>query len=286
MLDNNLLKYFSKYATKDGCLNLSSNEFEIVEGRDDFKFFDFLHCKEGIYFTKCTPKPIADAEILMGQIYNLLGLNSAIYLPAKQNEESTYLQVVSNNVIRNNYVYACEQLDKIREKTGQLFSLELPQRKIDNVVDYSKLITKEAMAKQILLRVADVATKNTDRNTSNYAYKVEDGIITDLATFDHGACGTYPFNNNYAYYHDFECDNLMSDYQFLLMLRDNENIPDYVSFEDMADKIGSVDVSGIAEDIYQTINYKIEQKLVDNTLKQMDYVANALVCSEQELINI
>lgn len=286
MLDNNLLKYFSKYATKDGCLNLSSNEFEIVEGRDDFKFFDFLHCKEGIYFTKCAPKPIADAEILMGQIYNLLGLNSAIYLPAKQNEESTYLQVVSNNVIRNNYVYACEQLDKIREKTGQLFSLELPQRKIDNIVDYSKLITKEAMAKQILLRVADVATRNHDRNTSNYAYKVEDGLITDLAIFDNGASGTYPFNNNYLYFHDFVGNTFISDYQFLLMLRDNENVQDYISFTEMAEKLGDVSVQEVANDIYQTINYKIEQKLIDDTSKQIDYVANALVCSEQELINI
>lgn len=286
MIDNRLLKYYPTYATEDGFLKLDSKGFKVVEGKNDFKFFDFLHCSEGIYFLKATPKPIADAEVLMGQIYNLLGLNGAVYIPAKLDEKSSHIHVVSNNVINKNYIYACDQIEVMRKTTGKLFALELPQRKIENVVDYSKIISNEAMAKQILMRVADVATKNHDRNTSNFAYKVEKGIITDLATYDNGACGTYPYNNSYFYYHDFQNSFSMSDFQFLLTLRDNENVQDFVSFNEMAEKIGGINVSNIASDIKQTTNYNIEQQLIDSTARQMDYVANALVCSEEELVNI
>ena len=284
MFDNGLLKYFPEHATKDGLLNLKPPVFNMFPGVDDYRFLDYLETQEGIFYAKSVSKQVADAEILMGQIYNLLGLDCAVYLGGKEFETSSKITVVSNNVVKGNYVYAHDHFSKLEEKIGKYWCLDLPQRKIDNVIDYSKIITKEAMAKQIFMRIADVATRNIDRNTANFCYKIENGIITDLSLFDNGAC-SQPYIDR-RYFHDFESSDNLSEYLMLAMVRDNENIRDYVSLESIANKIGSINIVDMAKDINQTTGYVLDKTFVDDTARQMDYVANALVCSDEQFYNM
>lgn len=287
MFDNGLLKYFPKDFTSEGCLDLSNLHFEMEYGNEEYSFLNFLRCKEGRFFCKYASKEFVDAEVLGSQIFRKAGLNSALYIPAKSSKGTLY--AVSNDVIGTQNIIAFDHMQILREQLNTEFPLSMPNKKKDNLIDYSKIITKDAMRDVIKMRYFDVAYENPDRHESNYALKVENGIITAVYMFDFGESAN-KLERGYLldYYHDFEFkkNSLLSDLEMLLMARENENLQDYISCSELAENIGSINVSAIASDIKSTIGYEIGGEFIDQTARKFDYVAEGLVCSEEKLLDL
>ena len=141
MYSNGLLEYYKKGYFKEGFLDVS--RLKIVEGRSSM-FDTCVSCKSpvGVFYKKYHnyfSKEMADAEILLSQIYNSLGLTSAVYLPV---EDRGRRFLLSNSVDGQN-IYQASTYNSVMAS-----HLGCNREQIDNFMN--KQIVSSPTGKQIV----------------------------------------------------------------------------------------------------------------------------------------
>jgi len=283
MYDNGLLKFYKKYARKDGYLKSKRCGLKLVANDGEDPSLDIIKTPTGRIFCKhLSLEREHNAEVLLSQIYQQVGLNSAIYTPILAQKNQTF--VASNDVsdsttmIGGKFFSSMAIAEGIRKKDTYI-----PVRKEDNKLDYSKYFTKQAMEEYLKMRLFDCASVNGDRNDTNYFFSVQDGKAVQLRTFDHGFSGyaSPKYIDTDYYYTNFtghnKCVGDNTREEILFHFKNSENILDYVSPASLAEELGSVDVMAVKQDIKQTIGYEIDQSYADMIATSYDYVANELV---------
>lgn len=282
MLDNGLNKYFDKHLTSHGSLKLHELGFEITNGIGTFRGLHMFNTPEGSY---CLRDVYAakeyDAEILLGQVYNLCGLESAIYLPAVD-KTKTYL--VSNNLDNINSLTGFQFFEKMKDETDESFPFLLPSKIDDKQMEIiNKYFTKDAVRDYIKKVVLDTASCNTDGNACNYIFEILNGKANKVKSFDNEYSGRMFFefgpDSEFAVYQNFFLGALPKNRQEIIQeVKTNETSLSFISPQEIAESIGGVDIVATAKDIEQTLpGYYFNDKYVNGMAYSFDKMAEDLV---------
>ena len=289
MKDNGLLKYYQDkhkaktLINKKNLLN-DNNENVYIPLHGNVRA---VTLPEGDFYIKKVGKHERDAEILLSQIYAKAGFTTAIYTPV--GSKGFYTHVASNDIKqgknlisqkmfnRNNHVEVKQDIEDSMAKFNigeNMFYM--PQSKQEEHIDYSKYITKEAMQTLIKMRLFDVAGCNTDRHGTNFFLDVEDNVVKDIALIDYSMSGRmFSSKQELFFINEFSAKSL-SDFEFLKELEKNEIARDYISLQECAESVGSVDVLGTAQEIKEEIGYKLDSKYVDKIASSFDMFATGI----------
>lgn len=295
MEDNGLIKYYKNFKRGRDLTNPKLHDgfsFGMVRTKSD-ELQACLTTPEGSYYVKTADKKQRDAEVLLSQVYAKAGLKSAIYLPA--GHISKYRCVVSNDIAKKeNIVIAKDYFSDIRSKVlnGVTFdsntiacnSFYMPQKKENAQVDYQKYITPDAMRNLQKARAFDLASFNIDRHHLNYFLKTQGDLVTDVILIDHAMSGEIFKNRNLVndwlelsmYYSEFFYGKHFKD-EIISSFKTNEVVQDFITPQELAESLGSVDILDTARDIRGTIGYKINQEYVDCIAKSFDDTADQLM---------
>lgn len=309
MYDNGLLKYYREKAYRDGILRCEDLPMEQVKNFarvgvyyiDGAKFYTKIP-----RYTKNFTKTMQDAEVLISQIYNRAGIQSAIYLPATGELGDI---VISNDVEKsdNTIVLAEKFWEHIKDETF-LYMLDFLYPGKSEYEDISSYFTNRALQQQTKLRIFDIASYNTDRHEENFYYKMSapfqqqvDGkpvepsgtsssvMADDVVAIDNEQSGItssriltrlekHPDDAPMEtfYLTDFNGSRLNRG-EALLALKENEPLGELLNKSELAEEIGSISPSSVAQDIKDTIGYEVDPKYVDFLEKSYNEVAEALM---------
>ena len=265
MTDNGLLEYYKNCSNKDGFLELDKMP---LKKSHNSKYYTQTPDGKGFYVKKCGYGEV-DAEVLVSQIYAQLGLATAIYLPAIVGDRTA---VISNDISGKN---SLRMFDYLLDNVNA----HLPQRAQFGVYDISRFYLPQAIRTLGLVESANLASGNIDFHIGNYFVKVNkqsdfvfDKLpIEDIFPFDYGMCYHSFFGDEYArnvYYTTLTQNSignkmlLKTKPQAINLLKENPLIQSNISSYEIAEKLGNVDVYGIAEDIAQTTGYEISPSLL------------------------
>lgn len=294
MEDNGLIKYYrDRKKGKDLTSTKKHKDFSILSKETDIKKVQcYLQTPEGIYYTKCASKAEIDAETLLSQVFCKLGIQTALYLPA--GHKNKYVYAVSNDITNENTILAKDYYEQLWAnikkddsyscvKVGQHpFYMPIVKEQVE--LDYNKFITPEAMRTLQMTRGLDMASFNTDRNWCNYYFQVEDNLIKDIILIDHAMSGANVESTlcddlvDHMYFNEFNSLLGRNNYSRIISyFKNNEVVQDYITPQELAETIGSVDVVDVARDIKSTIGYKVNEKYVD-------YLANSFNDTAEDLL--
>lgn len=327
MYDNGLLEYYRSLKHNNGFLNVSSLGVN----------FNYLYTKNQVvhedikgkpyYIKSATPtryftKQMCDAEILLSQIYNKAGIQSAVYLPARNNSSSF---LICNDVAKEDIVLASDYLIKKCDFPYLPFLAPLEELRAKPTDIY----TLHAMKQQTLMRVLDTASFNYDRHGANFFYKLQpttsiqnsqvcslfnssqlepnpqssqnecvgvlntersqtpravSEMVDDVVAIDFGVSGSViaQLENNpdadkfNIYKSDFATFNTPRE-KVIKEIRTNERFAELVDKQELAETIGGINPSSIAEDIKQTTGYEVNPVMIDILSKSFDDMAEGLV---------
>ena len=299
MIDNGLLKYYPEYFDEFGRLQFDTLKIKSKEsfnGRHSVikvQLKNKLFSKENsniFYFHKSLGRnlgnsrgvqvDIADNEVLLSQIYTMLGLKSAIYIPTI--DKDNVLGVVSNNMVTPN----SQTMLGFSLSTNLLESYENYKFPYDCFKNYSekelflhKYFEEKALKDYVKMHVIDVACNNTDRNVGNFYVDVifdENNMpkIHDIRLFDYEMSGLQSagfFKNGLGN------GNLKTKEQMIEEFKTNEYVNSFYTPAQLAEMLGNIDVIETARDIKQTINYEIDDGLASNYARLIDDTAEALI---------
>lgn len=277
MYDNGLLKYYEKHSCNGGYLDAR------VLG---LKEENSISCKvsecssaAGRFFRRVNgggrviEKFVTDSQVLLSQIYNKAGIQSAIYLPAEVKGKKFLL---SNSVLTPETVLADDYIEGF-PKFEYRFPIDfLNPRHTGAVVE--KYFTERAMLAQTKMRVYDTASFNNDRHYANFFYKLKDGKADDVVAIDFeiGSCAFYPEDKlSDVFFNDFENHPMIRE-EMLEHFRTNEEFAILMDKDELAEEIGSISPTKVAQDIKQTIGYEINPDVTDLLERSFDQVAEAL----------
>lgn len=317
MYDNGLLNHYKFGNQKDGFLNVSDMSiieninmvgFRTMQCRvDGSPFYMKLYNHE---------YPLSrlhgDAEILLSQLYSKAGISSSIYLPADRQGQKILL---CNDIEKPNIVlatnYLSKQLSYSRQKTVPFLAKDYKG------VNPSRLFTSHAMQQQTKMRLLDVASYNTDRHQANFFYTLEhnapyllqegqedkDEVLfgeeivnyfralrpnkaKDVSAIDFESSGgnismlldsNYDENSTFnAYMNDFK-KGVMTRPEIMREIKDSENLSQLIDKKEFAEVVGSLDPQGTAQEIEETIGYKVDERMVDVLSKAYDEMAETLL---------
>ena len=285
MQDNGLLKYYRLKAYREGFLD--TKQLRLKE--ENASMFDSaVRCKSptGVFYKKFRyyfPKDMADAEILLGQVFSKAGLNSAIYTPAEDGKNRFLLcnDLSGKDTIRaRDFHEIIAEQTKIETTTVTSF-MGQPYTTGAEIVKY---FSQKALTQKVKTRVLDSATFNSDRQDCNYFYTVNNGVADEVVLFDYERSGVESTNCiargqevyvNYGYPNDF--GEVLTRKGVVDEIKRNEFVASSVSLPQIAEEIGSVNVTEIALDISRTTGYVIEPKYVDLISKSIDETAEMLI---------
>lgn len=290
MYSNGLLEYYKKAYFKDGFLEVS--KLKIKESDTQSIFDTCVSCKSpvGVFYKKCRnyfSKEMADAEILLSQLYNRLGLTSAVYLPAREGKHKFLLSnsVNGKNIFQarifNGFVSSkvgCEEELVTSFMNKQVYS----SQEGEQIVKY---FSRRALSQKIKMRVLDCAANNPDREDCNYVFKVDDdNIAQDIIVFDHERSGLESRRiilekglgiPTTGFCNDFGVENASRE-DVLNQIKQSELCNKLVDRHALAQQIGEVDVNAVALDICRTTGYMIEPSYTDYIAKSFNLTANYL----------
>ena len=313
MFDNGLLQYYESLGSQKGILNASGLKFtpnlEIKKGKVRRGTINgkSYYLKSALRANK-VDMAYYDAEILLSQIYNRAGIDSAVYLPVMFSD-GHYL--VSNDVesersiLASKYFYSCS-------KGSKILSIPFLADKKDLSVNPSKFYTKKAMQQQTKMRILDTATCNYDRHRDNFFYKVRQPIVdakkddgevtegssivdffrgiipnkaTDVVAIDFGVSGNIAPLLHFGEEYISIYDHYSNDFSRKLMYRDelineiaeNENLSQLIDKKDFAETIGSINPYSVAQDIQDTTGYAVNQDYTSFLSKALDDMAETLI---------
>lgn len=273
MFDNGLLQACKGKTTKDGYLVLPRKSFNTTPYcYTNSKRIDKMFYQGEEYFLKLATKPEIEAEVLLSQIATLLGLDCAIYLPVKTGIMQKL--VASNNINQQNYISSREYLSGGASYTVEplIMPKELGER---DVKYYSQFIEKDAMCNLIKIRLFQTASNNDDGNKDNMFYRLnENGIIENVSSIDNAMASNRGIGG--SFYNEF-CDEQLTLEEMICNFRENETMQQFITAKELAESIGSVNVSSVAKDIFHTMDFKIGQGLVDDISFSYDNMAEQLI---------
>ena len=273
MVDNGLMKACQGNTTKDGYLILPKKSFNTTPySYTNSKRIDKMFYQGEEYFLKLATKTEIEAEVLLSQIAILLGLDCAIYLPVK----TGFMQkvVASNNVKQQDYISSREYCSGGARYTVK--SLILPKELGERDLKYySQFIEKDAMCNLIKTRLFQTASNNDDGNKDNMFYKLdENGIIQNVSSIDNAMAANRGIGG--TFYNEFS-DEQLSLEEMICNFRENETMQQFITANELAESLGSINVSKVAKDIFHTMDFKIGQGLVDDISFSYDNVAEQLI---------
>ena len=288
MHDNGLLKYYRTKCYKDGFID--ARDIKLQEDLTASMTATAIRCKSpvGYFYKKMNgffSKEVADAEILLSQLYQTAGLDSAIYLPGRDGWKTFLL---SNDVCGKDVIEARSFHDRIADKEGISTPVmaTLTSKPYQTGSDIVKYFTKKALAKRIITRAYDSAGHNPDRQDCNYVYKLNDlGQAEDLALFDYerggieaSQCMTFGRDVllGYGYAND-QGDKNISRIGMIDRLKHDEFVASVVDLSQVGEQMGNIDVKGTALDIARTTGYVVEPRYVDFISKSFNQTAELLI---------
>lgn len=277
MYDNGLIKYYSQNNYKDGILD--ARDINLVEQQK--VSFKVTSCasSEGRFFkrvngSRVKDKKITDAQILLSQIYNKAGLQSAVYLPAQIKGKRFLL---SNDVSSSpDTILAYDYIAQFPHFQSR-FPLDfLSERHSGKVVE--RYFTERALQQQTKMRVFDTASYNNDRHYANFFYRLQDGVADDVRAIDF-ELGTCAYNRtdaaSDAFYNDF-MPLQMPRQELLTKFKEDELFATLVDKDALAEEVGSINPVAIAQDVEDTIGYKIDPALPQFLDKSFTEMAEVL----------
>lgn len=290
MYSNGLLEYYKSSYFRDGFLDVS--RLKIVESRTQSVFDTCVSCKSpvGAFYKKYHnyfSKEMADAEILLSQIYNQLGLTSAVYLPAEErgrrfllsnsvDGKDVFQASVYNSIVASHIGCTEKQINSFMD--NQVASSDAGRQ----IVDY---FSERALAQKVKMRVLDCAANNPDRENCNYVYKInEDKVVEDIAVFDHERSGLEAWRNmrqnQYGAFTRGFCNDFglkdASKQEVIDHIKQSEICESVIDRHALAEEIGSIDVNAVALDVCRTTGYVIDPKYTDFIAKSFNTTANYL----------
>lgn len=288
MHDNGLLKYYKTKCYKDGFID--ARDIKLQEDLKTSMTATAIRCKSpvGYFYKKMNgffSKEVADAEILLSQLYQTAGLDSAIYLPGRDGIKTFLL---SNDVCGKDTVEAKVFHDRISDKEGISGPVmaTLTSQPYKTGSDIVKYFTKQALVKRIKTRAYDCAGHNPDRQDCNYVYKLNKfGQAEDIALFDFersgveaSQCMTFgrEIMLGYGYAND-QGDRNISRIGMIDRIKHDEFVASVVDLSKVGEEMGNIDVEGTALDIARTTGYVVEPRYVDFISKSFNQTAELLI---------
>ena len=286
MQDNGLLKFYRYRAYREGFLD--TKQLRLKEESSSM-FDSAVRCKSptGSFYKKFRyyfPKDMADAEILLSQVFSKAGLNSAIYIPAEDGKNKFLL---CNDLTGENTIRARDFHEIIAEQTKiETASVtSFMAQPYSTGADIVKYFSQKALTQKVKTRILDSATFNSDRQDCNYFYTVNaQGVADEVVLFDYERSGIESTNCiargqevyvSYGYPNDF--GEVLTRKGVVDEIKRNEFVASSVSLPQIAEEIGSVNVPEIALDISRTTGYVVEPRYVDLISKSMNETAEMLM---------
>ena len=285
MQDNGLLKYYFEHRDGRGFLKTGEIDGHQYSGQGDEQFCSYLKLPQTkrLYIKPCT-KEIADAEILLSQVYSKVGIKTAIYTPAIDKFKKEVL--LSNDIENPNTLPAFSLFSKIRNQNPEISHPDFIPSKLDKSGLIERYFTPKGFKSGILMTALDVGAGNRDRNITNYFFGQNgEGVCDDVWSIDYGNSGL-TFDemrgcpsmtlDELQFYSRFEGEPGLYRGEMIRNLRENPNVNALFGKNELAKTIGSVDVSKTAKDIKETIGYEVDPMYVYYLDKSFDILAEDL----------
>ena len=285
MYDNGLLKYYREKAAKNGYLNLE----ELNAKKDEVVSLKAKIDGQDYYVKRCTP-PVLNSEVLLSQVYKSAGLKSSICLPAIYQNE---MVAVSKDVREENCVTALEFFSIIKKENTTTWVIQDGVAvKQENKIDYSKYYTPQAMKELILMQAIDTGVFNTDRHMKNFFVQVEDEFESmqaqHIVSFDYGVSAkmaetsvkrpSFP-----KFYNTFGSEPYICSYEsrtrngMINAFKYNEVVEQYYPKEELAEKLSTIDVRAVADDISEQTGFELHKHYVDIVADSVSRLAEEIV---------
>lgn len=274
MHDNGLLGYYKSLQNKDGYLDLTASEsFKLGRKVKYHSLVAKMQAPEGLFYIKESDPLKSSAEIVLSQIYKTSGFDAAIYLPAifgKNNTEG----VVSNNIETKNSILA---YDFFKRNNIKFYNTPL-QYYLSNS-EQAKFFSEDLIKQLIELRVFDYSSFNFDRHKLNFCFNVQNRQAQNVVLFDNGASAlgylkydidSFPFNNDFSI-------TPMDKPEFLEQLKNLAQKTNLINLNDLANKVGSVDVDMHVRDIKDSINFTVDKDYAYALSNSFENMANELI---------
>lgn len=296
MYDNGLMHHYrqgfiQRGVAKGGVLDLRKLPFRDLGysqrwGKGLEEYLEFLYTPQGRFYVKEDMKDGVDAEVLLSQIYKQAGFNTAIYTPAIDRKGKTV--VLSNDIQTDNGVFAYDFLKMVRNRHKDIKTADGFPSKISSNYVLGRYQTKQGARAYLKMNLFDVASVNYDRHLSNYIYEVDRlGRATDISLYDFGESGhifTSVRGQDPMYYEqDITYPNLFNEgmeltrQEMVEQFKTNETVHKYITPSEMAESVGSINVTQTAKDIKAEIGYKVSQSYTDYIASSFDRMAEDLV---------
>lgn len=298
MIDNGLLKYYSKYSDEFGRLRYDnikkagikniSHRRPIIKSRIREGLFRkgdvFYYQKQlGGFYSKDRneAEDFVDAEVLLSQIYAKAGFNTAIYLPTI--DKDNLLGVVSNDI-------STKQSETMHDFYNLIMCnpYEYGKGVSEKDLKLQQYFEEKAFRDYVRMHVFDVACGNTDRHGNNLfvdVKKTESGLLVaeEVSLFDYGHSICYLNNlynlqvGSYCFCNGLGNGNIKTKQEMIEEFKNNEYVNMFYTPVQLSEMLGNIDVVGTAKDIKQTTNYEIDDDLVTKFARLIDDTAESLI---------
>ena len=277
MRDNGLIKYYriGNYA-KDGCLDLQ--QLSLLDPLSRVKVgarVQKLKIGDKWFYVKYTGmKEETDSEVLLSQVYYKAGIRNAVYTPSKMFckwKFKTNDTVISNDVSNPHKNFLAENFFMFHGERGRCRPVLFPTKKPSGEQLIETFFTKKAQRDMVLMQTLDVASYNVDRKLNNFFFEANDAQITGVITIDNGSNLTYGSKygvtaqdlQNASFTNFLGRGDTITRAETIQELKTNETVNDVITPGEIAKTLGDIDIPKVAQDIEQTIGYKIDDKIVE-----------------------
>lgn len=274
MFDSNkLISRFKKQEIKQGFLQLANNpDFTYPYGYEKGATAPVTVDGSDYYIKEVNGDKLS-AELLLGQIFNKLGIKSAIYLPVRHDD---YSEAISNDVLDDNTIIASVYLSNLKKSVGKynpfLFTQEKTFLPIDNSIR-NTFASKHAIRQNLKMNAVDLALSNWDRGFNNFGVTIQQNKVEDIVLYDHEASGWQigheKFHNNFSFL-SLPFDEIINYY------KTNEEYREYTTPQELAETVGNIEIDKTADDITQHTGHQFREEYLDFLKFRIDKTAETL----------
>ncbi len=285
MFDNDLLRNYKHTLTRTGILDLGNTK--------DFSYSHLergvwkMYGKDKLYYTKAVNKCRMDAEVILSRAAKIAGLKTATYY-AMQNPNfddpnlterdiirlQNYQYVVSDNVVDENTMLASEFFKLVGG--GDRANTQMPYSffNVNNLQDYTKYFTKEAMIDLLKMSIFDPFAFNFDRHEDNFAFQIQNGIVTGVVLFDYAAGGVGAKDRfiNQTYCSVLQPEELNKTLT-IEAVRDNPIASEIISNHELAEEMGRINFGEISKECKEEMGYRTSPMYIDKLSRSFEECA-------------
>ena len=227
-------------------------------------------------------KGVVDAEVLLGRVYQKLGLNSAIYYPLCIDGSKNI--VISKSIRQKGDETAAGFANDVMASSVNMknpflnfdvlkFRDDLSNSHLNTIQNFLKYSNVDFFRQLFLTRGLDLGTFNYDRNLHNYFVYKNGDKAEGIGLFDFEASAVRQFIHN-GFYNDFnnreDSEDLISDFI------QNEAYQEYITRFEIAEAVGSAPFEETAREVEDEIGYKVSESFVEEMKSNCDKVAEEL----------